>query len=66
VTLYSCSSAFSQGTHHKFRVGGNNDKKWARSGWKLDRLGRSLRDLVVDGGSDTALMSARNPAGRLR
>ena len=35
MTLYSCSSTFSQGTHHKFRVGGNDDKKRASSGFRL-------------------------------
>jgi hypothetical protein len=33
--IYSCSSTFSQGTHHKFRVGGNDDEKRARSGFRL-------------------------------
>jgi hypothetical protein len=35
ATLYSCSSTFSQGTHHKLRVGGDDDKKRARSGFRL-------------------------------
>ena len=35
AALYSCSSTLSQGTHYKFRVGGNDDKKRARSGFGL-------------------------------